>query len=74
MSYPGSSLKRFHRTPLPGKTQTDRTSADVSSPVAKANTRGSSNDVDLVSSMAARLATVERELLNAKREIMEKVL
>ena len=31
-------------------------------------------DADLVTSMATRLATVERELLAAKREIIEKVI
>lgn len=33
----------------------------------------SDSESDLVSSMASRLAAVERELLNAKREIIEKV-
>lgn len=31
-------------------------------------------DADLVASMASRLAVVERELLSAKREIVEKVV
>ena len=34
---------------------------------------GAPSDVDLVTSMAARLAQVERELLAARREILEKV-
>ena len=35
--------------------------------------RRAPSDVDLVTSMAARLAQVERELLAARREILEKV-
>ena len=39
----------------------------------KAKPSGVPTDTDLVSSMATRLATVERELLATKREIIEKV-
>lgn len=76
MSYPGSTLKRFYRSPLPGKMQVGGTQGDSSAPIAKTAARGpnrTSSDVDLLSTMATRLATVERELLNAKREILEKV-
>ena len=40
---------------------------------ARARPINAPRDVDLVSSMAARLAVVEKELLSAKREIVEKV-
>ena len=39
----------------------------------RARTINAPGDVDLVASMASRLAVVERELLSAKREIVEKV-
>lgn len=83
MSSPSANLKKVKRPPLPGyrgmpyrpEISPLKETSSFHKQVLEAIKHESSvpQDTDLVASMATRLTVVEKELLAAKREIIDKV-